>query len=124
MAQGGLSHKLWEADMQRVCLLARSSASPGASDDCLIPFRVQQSHVTGTCCVPGKNKAALTQLPSAGGWMTREIQDTGLGHMGPLLTKGTIALKRLRRNQAVRCRDEHRSCLGGATPEFIKEHSQ
>lgn len=55
--------------------------------------------------------------------MTREIQDTGLGHMGLLLTKGTDALKRLRRNQAVCCRDEHKSCLGGrGTPEFIKEH--
>ena len=103
---------------------SRSSASLGASDDCLILFRVQQSHVTGTRCVPGKNKAALTQLPSVGGWMTREIQDTGLSHMGPLLTKGTDALKRLRRNQAVSCRDEHKSCLGGATPESIKEHVQ
>lgn len=49
----------------------------------------------GTCCVLGKNKAALTQLPSVGGWKTGEIQDMGLGHMGPLLTN---APKRLRRN--------------------------
>lgn len=72
----------------------------------------------GTRCVLGKNKAALTQLPSVGGWKTGEIQDTGLGHMGPFLTN---APKRLGRNQAVTCRDKHRTCPEGVTPEFSKE---
>lgn len=102
----------------------RSSESQGASDDCLILFRVYQSHVMGTRCFLGKNKAALTQLLSVGAWQTRKIQDTGLGHMGPLLTKGTDALKRLRRSQAASCRDRHTSCLDGVTPEFIREHIQ
>lgn len=44
--------------------------------------------------------------------------------MGLFLTKGTNALKRLGRNQAVGCRDEHKSWLGGNIPEFIKEHNQ
>lgn len=44
----------------------------------------------GTRCVLGKNKAALTQLPSVGGRTTQGIQDTGLGHMGLLLTKAPV----------------------------------
>lgn len=44
--------------------------------------------------------------------------------MGLFLTKGTDALKRLGRNQAVSCRDEHKSRLRGDIPEFIKDHIQ
>lgn len=64
----------------------------------------------GTCCVLGKNKVVLSRLPSVGGLEDKGIQDTGLSHMARLLTKGTNALKRFRRNQAVSARNKHTFC--------------
>lgn len=73
----------------------------------------------GAPLCPGKNKAALTQLPSVGGWKTRRIQDTGLSHVGPLLSKGTDAPRGLGRSQAVGLGDRRTPGLEGVTPELV-----
>lgn len=66
-----------------------SPPSPCASSDNLIQFRGSPGprHVTGTRCVLDKNKTALPS-PSVGVCETREIQDTGHGHMEALAKQG------------------------------------
>jgi hypothetical protein len=78
-----------------------------------------------TCCVLGRNEAALTQLPSGCGGVAGRQGNSGHRpcHMGPFLTKGIDALKRLRRNQAVGSRDKHRSCPGGSHLSSLRSAS-